>query len=185
MNTIGGYFINKQEDTTSIKENTIIGKNYRFTILTDRLIRLEYSPKGIFEDRPTQRVIYRKFPKVDFQISQSELLLQVTTSYFTLDYVKEKPFSSGKINPGGNLRITLNQTDRVWYYNNPEIRNFGGITYSLDNFEGNLKLDKGLYSTDGFACLDDSDSLILNENGNFTLRQDKEIDLYVFMYRKD
>ena len=31
-------------------ENCISGKNYRFTVLTDRLIRMEYDPMGIFED---------------------------------------------------------------------------------------------------------------------------------------
>ena len=74
MNTIGGYFINKTEDAISIKDNIIVGKKYRFTILTERLIRLEYNPNGIFEDRPTQRIIYRKFPKVNFQVSQSDTL---------------------------------------------------------------------------------------------------------------
>ena len=185
MNTIGGYFQNNKEDTIGIKENTITGKRYRFTILTERLIRLEYNPNGLFEDRPTQKVIYRKFPKVNFQISQSELLLQIITSYFTLDYVKEKNFIGGKFSPGSNLRITLNQTDRVWYYNHPEARNFGGITYSLDNFQGSLKLEKGLYSTDGFAILDDSNSLILDINGNFCARQNKCLDIYIFMYKKD
>ena len=29
-------------------QNCIMGKNYRFTVLTDRLIRMEYDPKGIF-----------------------------------------------------------------------------------------------------------------------------------------
>ncbi len=33
------------------EKSMLIGKNYRFTALTDRLIRLEYSVDGIFEDR--------------------------------------------------------------------------------------------------------------------------------------
>lgn len=185
MNTIEGYFLNKTDDNFSLKENTIRGKKFRFTILTDRLIRLEYNSNGIFEDKFTQRVIFRKFPKVDYQISQTDMLLQIVTPYFTLDYVKEKPFGSSKFTPGNNLKITLNQTDRTWYYGHPEARNFGGIPYSLDNFSGNLKLEKGLYSTDGFAYLDDSNSLVLDENNNFIPRQEKSLDIYVFMYKKD
>ena len=104
---------------------------------------------------------------------------------FTLDYVKDKPFSSGKLTPGSNLKVTLNKTDRIWYYGHPEARNFGGITYSLDNFQGNLKFEKGLYSTDGFACLDDSNSLAIDEFGNFVTKEDNNIDIYIFMYRKD
>ena len=145
MNTVGGYFIGKMEDAISIKENIVQGKKFRFTFLTDRLIRLEYNDKGIFEDKPTSRVIFRRFPKVNFQISQTEMILQLSTSYFTMAYVKEKPFQSSKLTPGNTLKITLNKTDHSWYYGHPEARNFGGITYSLDDFSGKLKLDKGLY----------------------------------------
>lgn len=185
MNTIGGYFVENLANCKCKKDSMIIGNKYRISILTERLVRLEYNPKGIFEDRPTQRVIYRNFPKVNYTATQSETLLQVITSYFTLDYVKEHTFAGSKIAPSTNLKITLNGTDRTWNYNHPEARNYGTITYSLDNFKGKLKLDKGLYSTDGFACIDDSDSLVLNEKGMFQNRPDKELDLYVFMYKKD
>ena len=185
MNTIGNYFCNKQTDAISIKENIIQGKKFRFSFLTDRLIRLEYSESGTFEDRPTSKVIFRKFPKVNFTISQSETIMQFATSYFTVAYVKDKPFSSGKLTPGNTLKITLNNTDHAWYYGHPEARNFGGITYSLDDSNGKVKLEKGLYSTDGFAVLDDSESYVINENGNLVKRENKEIDIYVFMYRKD
>ena len=177
MNTIGGYFVENLANCKCKKDSMIIGNKYRISILTERLVRLEYNPKGFFEDRPTQRVIYRNFPKVNYTATQSETLLQVITSYFTLDYVKEHTFVGSKIAPSTNLKITLNGTDRTWNYNHPEARNYGTITYSLDNFKGKLKLDKGLYSTDGFACIDDSDSLVLNEKGMFQNRPDKELDL--------
>ena len=185
MNTIGGYFLNSMEDAISIKDNIVMGKKFRFTFLTDRLVRLEYNANGNFIDNPTQNVIFRKFPKVEFKVTQSEMLMQISTSYFTLDYVKESPFASSKLTPGNTLKITLNNTDRIWYYGHPEARNFGGINYSLDNFSGNLKLDKGLYSTDGFAILDDSNSYIIDNSSNFVKRSDSGIDVYVFMYRKD
>lgn len=185
MNTIGGYFVENLANCKCKKDSMIIGNKYRISILTERLVRLEYNPKGVFEDRPTQRVIYRNFPKVNYTATQSETLLQVITSYFTLDYVKEHTFVGSKIAPSTNLKITLNGTDRTWNYNHPEARNYGTITYSLDNFRGKLKLDKGLYSTDGFACIDDSDSLVLNEKEMFQNRSDKVLDLYVFMYKKD
>ena len=185
MNNIGKYFVDKKDDNISLKENIVMGKKYRFTLLTERLIRLEYNPNGVFEDRPTGKVMYRKFPKVEYKKDESDMLLQIMTPYFTLDYVKEKNFAGGKFTPSSNLRITLNQTDRIWYYKHPEARNFGGITYSLDNFSGNLKFEKGLYSTDGFAQIDDSNSLVIDEAGNFVERQDKGIDIYVFMYKKD
>ena len=185
MNTIGGYFVENINDGKCRKDNIILGKKYRISILTDRLVRLEYNKNGKFEDRPTQRVIFRNFPKTNFSATQSETLIQIVASYFTVDYVKEQPFVGNKVTPGSTLKITLNNTDRSWHYNHPEARNFGTITYSLDDFKGKLKLDKGLYSTDGFAYIDDSNSLVLNENGTFSSRAEEEMDLYVFMYKKD
>ena len=186
MNTIGNYFIKNMQDGITMKDNIIIGKKFRFTLLTERLVRLEYSPNGKFEDRLSMRVIYRNFPKVKYTITQTETLLQITTAYFTLNYDKNKPFKGSKLAPANNLNIMLNNTEKTWYYAHPEARNFGGIGYSLDDFQGKLKLtNKALYSTDGFAVLDDSDSLVLDASNNFVKREDKNIDIYVFMYKKD
>lgn len=43
--------------------NIIQGENYRITMLTEGLVRLEYSEDGIFEDRATQTVINRDFSR--------------------------------------------------------------------------------------------------------------------------
>ena len=184
MRTIGNYFVGNDNDGLCLKENVIEGKKFRFTLLSERLIRLEYSPTGSFEDRTSQRVIFRRFPNVKYMKSQTESLIQISTSYFTLNYDMNKPFLGSKLAPGSNLNILLNGTDKMWYYHHPEARNFGGLNYSLDDFSGKLKLGKGLYSTDGFAVLDDSDSYVL-DNHNFIKRNEGNIDIYVFMYRKD
>ena len=36
------------------QENMIIGNQYRITVLTEGLVRLEYNADGEFEDRATQ-----------------------------------------------------------------------------------------------------------------------------------
>ena len=57
-----------QYKTTPISnsEAIISGENYRFTVLTDRLMRLEYSHDEKFEDRATQTVVNRKFEVPEF-----------------------------------------------------------------------------------------------------------------------
>ena len=40
----------------------VIKGKCRFTVLTDRFLRLEYDPEGIFEDRPSQTVLNRCLP---------------------------------------------------------------------------------------------------------------------------
>ncbi len=46
----------------------ITGENYRITVLTDRMIRLEYSENGVFEDRRSFAVINRDFDEALVEI---------------------------------------------------------------------------------------------------------------------
>ena len=63
MANVSNYYIDSKNKLISDKESYIIGNKYRFTILTPRMIRLEYSINGVFEDRSTSLVINRSFPK--------------------------------------------------------------------------------------------------------------------------
>ena len=161
------------------------GNKFRITVLSDLLVRLEYSENGLFEDRPTELVMNRKFPVTEFEKKEDAKFLTIKTNYFTLTYQKEMPFAGTKVSPDQNLRIDLNGTDKYWYFNHPEVRNFRGTTFSLDGADGKAKYGKGLYSTDGFVSIDDSKTLIFNEDGTLGKRTDKRIDTYVFMYKRD
>lgn len=175
-------------DYPSILPNSasvITGPKYRITILSEILVRLEYSESNTFEDRPTELVMNRKFQPVNFEKKEDGKYLVITTSYFTLTYLKGAPFVGTKVSPDQNLRINLNDTDKFWFFNHPEVRNFKGTSYSLDGDVARHHLNKGLYSTDGFVSLDDSHSLIFNEDGTLGKRTDRRIDTYVFMYKRD
>lgn len=166
-------------------ENIIQGKSYRFTVLSERLIRLEFNKEGLFEDRPTELVWYRNMESVSFTKKETKKVLEITTSYFHLRYIKEKPFSGGKLNPMRNLRIELLNSDRIWYYGHPEVRNYGAPGVSLDDYQGKLKMKKGLFSVDGFATIDDSKGKIMSESGVVMERGLESIDVYLFLYLKD
>lgn len=166
-------------------ECIIKGNKYRFTILTERLIRMEYNETGKFEDRPTTLVLNRKTEKPEFKVKEDKNYVEIETSYFRLTYRKNKPFYSGKIDTMKNLKVELLNTDRIWYYGHPEVRNYGSPSISLDDNDGKLKLKKGLYSIDGFASIDDSDDNIFNEDGSISIRENKGYDIYLFMYLKD
>ena len=166
----------------SHRNSVFTGKTYRITVLSERLVRLEYSPDGKFVNEKTELAIDRNFPAVDFNIQQDSQFLQITTSYFQLVYKKEAPFTAAKYAPDKNLRVSLVNTDKFWYLGQPEARNFGGSAISLDANGTKTELEKGLYSTDGFATIDDSNSLIYDEEG-FLVKPDHErIDIYLFMY---
>ena len=74
----------------ALKENILQGEKYRITLLTEGLIRLEYSEEGIFEDRATQCVWNRNFPKVNFTYKETEEQLEIFTSMLHLIYNKKK-----------------------------------------------------------------------------------------------
>ncbi len=162
-------------------ESVFKGSKYRITVLTERLVRLEYNENGFFEDYPTEVVWYRNLPKPEFTVSETDSVIRIITKYFELTYKKECKFDSGKFNPTANLKISLLNSDKVWYYGHPEARNYGTNSYTIDD----KKFVKGLYSLDGFATIDDSKTSLILGNGNFKRRDNEGIDLYVFLYNKD
>ena len=62
------------------------GENYRFTVLTSRLIRIEYSEDGNFEDRATQMAINRNFDVPDYRVVQNGSGLEIITKHLRLVY---------------------------------------------------------------------------------------------------
>ena len=68
----------------SLAESQLLGKHYRLTVLTEGLLRLEYSESGVFEDRATGRVISRLFPKADFDTKEEEGRLILSTAFYEL-----------------------------------------------------------------------------------------------------
>lgn len=161
------------------------GIKYRITVLSDILIRLEYSESGTFEDRPTELAKFRDFDVPRVIVTDEEKRLTLKTNYFELIYDKEMPFTGTKLSPDQYLKIKLIGTDRMWFFGQAEARNFKSTCMSLDDRSSIPKLEKGLYSTDGFVSLDDSKSLIFNKDGSVGKRSDNRIDTYLFMYRKD
>lgn len=167
------------------KECVFQGSKYRITVLTERLVRLEYNENGIFEDAPTELVWYRNLPKPEFKVKEDKYFLEITTKYFTLNYIKEKNFYGGKVNPTNYLKIKCNNSDRFWYYGHPEVRNYGAPSLNLSDNNGRVIYHKSLYSLDGFSSIDDSNSKLMLETGEVKERENKGIDIYVFVYLKN
>ena len=164
------------------------GKTFRISVISERIIRLEYSPSGQFIDRPTQLVKKRNLGLPDFSVRQDANIVEVSTKYFVLNYIKNQPFVGSKVDPMRNLKITLTSRDRDrnkdWYYGHPEVRNMYGNMVSGDvNIP--KQLEKGIYSLDGFSSIDDSFNKIIMEDGTLAEPPTDHIDIYVFMYDRD
>ena len=173
----------KSDDKTTVK-----GNNFRITVITERIVRLEYSPSGAFVDRPTQLVVRRNLGYPEFQVHQDGQYVEITTKYFHLVYAKRQPFIGTKVDPAKNLKITLlsHERDRNkdWYYGHPEARNMLGNFIAVD-VPVEKKLCRGLYSLDGFCSIDDSNNKVILEDGTLADPPKNHTDIYVFMYDRD
>lgn len=188
MYPLGKQFEIDCTNSKSDSKSVIQGNNYRISVITERVVRIEYCPTGEFVDRPTQLVKRRNLGLVNFSVKQDNSSLQISTKYFSLYYIKEKSFMGSKLDPMKNLKITLlsHEKDRSkdWYYSHPEARNLGGNMIGVD-VDVLPNYTKGLYSLDGFASFDDSSSMIILEDGTLSARPNGSIDVYVFMYDRD
>ncbi len=172
-------------DPVAPAANQVVGEHYRITVLTPRLLRLEYSPTGRFEDRATQLVLHRDLGPVDFRVVRDATGLHLFTEALTLDY-DEGPFSPSGLTvriaggPGyhSEWRYGIRFEPSIW-----QPGNLGGTARTLDGIDGSLPLEDGLVSTTGYAILPDA-TLALSD-GWVAPRTGGNTDLYYFGYGWD
>ena len=80
----------KNPNSAADPRAVIQGDRYRFTVLSDRVVRMEYSPLGRFVDGETQIVLNRKFPVPEFHVNDSEEKLEIVTDYLVVTYDKKE-----------------------------------------------------------------------------------------------
>lgn len=154
--------------------------NARFSILADRLIRMEYHPQAIFEDRATQTMWYREQAVPDFTVKETEAGIEIETEFLQLSYT-----NIGDGFTADNLSIRLKNSDTIWHYGDTDSANLKGTTRTVDVAHGFVPLDDGLLSRNGWSVLDDSTSLVFDENSWLESRDTGAIDLYFFGYGHD
>lgn len=162
----------------ALSENMITGDKYRITFLTEGLIRLEYDEEGVFEDRPTQMVFFRDFPKADYRVVRTEDGIEVHTKRIHLIY-NEKEFTSW------GLSIQVKGNYSIWYHYGEEIHDLKGTVRTLDMVDGATELEHGILSRFGYSLVDDSRSQVLLPDGWIEPRRKGIKDLYFFGYGHD
>ena len=169
--------------------SVLSGPGWRIQVLTQRLVRIEWSPSGVFEDRPTQVVSRRDFPalpqppRVERHRRGDGEEIRVSTPYLTLTY------DGGDFSPqglcvqarrgaqwGGSWRwgVTEEGTDL-------HFRNLGGTARTLDNVDGRIALEPGIMDGRGVAALVD-DTPAITEEGWVELREAGSRDVYLFVH---
>ena len=165
--------------------NFVLFNNYRITVLTEKLFRIEWSKSKKFCDRATQAVLFRDFGAVDFSVDASNEFVTIATRDVTLKIFEN--YSLSEVTFGDKT------------YKLTESKNLFGTYRTLDGFEGDecmceasanhkgdhVELCNGVCAENGFAIIDDSKSLMFDATGKLLQRQDNIVDDYVFVYGKD
>ncbi|MFT3832798.1 MAG: glycoside hydrolase family 31 protein [Micropruina sp.] len=165
-------------------ESQVSGENYRITVLSDALFRLEYSPDGSFEDRATQMVVNREFEPVEFALHRTKHGIEIVTDTVRLNY-DEQPFSPGGLYAhlagGGGHRRTWRFGERQQVAAGRDA-NLGGTARTLDEVDGPTDLEDGVLSFLGSAVLDDSSTMTLDADGWIAPRTVGSTDIYLFAH---
>ncbi len=154
------------------KDNIILCNNVRVTVLTERMVRIEYSPEGKFTDLPSQSVWFRNFGKVEFTSKENADLLTVKTN--KTEFIIN--------NQTGSFKSALINGKQVPYSSG---KNLKGTTRTLDQAYGPKELDDGVLARDGVSVYDDSKTLLLNEDGMLSQRETDTKDIYAFAFGND
>ncbi|BCN31488.1 glycoside hydrolase family 31 protein [Anaeromicropila herbilytica] len=167
---------------TAAKSNTssiIKGVNYRFTVLTDYLVRMEYNSEDHFVDLPSQTVWCRDFPELEYELIEDGEYIVIQTKGFKLEYKKGYMFSKG------TLKIqTISEHGtplEIWHYGDP-YQTLKGTLRTLDEVDGSKELGEGMISRQGYTLLDDSKSYLINDEGIIQARPQNHFDCYFFGY---
>lgn len=182
LNSVCGGKMNPMADKSAM----VCGDKYRFTILTPRLIRIEYNENGVFEDRATQTVVNRLFDVPRFQVIEDKKELRIITDNVEIRYTKE-PFSSNSLSArytGKNSAVKAGASSSEWHFGEKTRFNLKGTARTLDDVNGACELENGIMSKGEITVLDDSHTLAITEDGWVEPRNADGIDQYLFCYGK-
>jgi alpha-glucosidase (family GH31 glycosyl hydrolase) len=167
-------------------EGIVVDDNIRLTVFTPKLLRIEYSPTCAFEDRASQIILHRNVVPPHYTVNKENNYLILTTESICLKCTSttSKPSKENlsiEIFPGKFLKET-----KIWKFGDSSDKNLKGTTRTLDFQDGEVPLESGLISRDGWSIVDDSQGLIL-ENGWPTPRNasPNSVDIYFFGYGLD
>ncbi len=175
--------------------------NARFTVLTSRLVRMEWAEDAQFEDRATLAVVNRRLEVPSFRVQKSRNGVVITTKDLTLRYKGPGRFCEK------NLSVSFIMADSQakkgvrkvkWTPGMDDSGNLMGTYRTLDGCKGysqiNYKGDvyeQGILSRDGWAVVDESARHILVKDGSdwgewvAPRPEGDRQDLYLFAYGHD
>ena len=171
------------------KENIVFWKDYRVTILQDRLFRIEKNEQKIFRDKATLSVFYRDMPvqKFDVQKKEKECLIITVACKLILrekreDCRVELQGALLEIDNMANLKGTYRTLDG---YNGKRFFGLQGNVSHHKTLHQDIQLEDGVCSKNGVAVFDDARSNTLDFDGEVKEEFGLGSDEYLFAYGND
>jgi hypothetical protein len=151
-------------DPVAVPAAVVTSGNARFTVLTSRMIRIQYSASAMFEDRATFAIVNRRLPVPQFTTETADGYLYIRTADVTLRYKVGSVFKATDKKPDNlMLSFQLNGRNVIWYPGKDDSMNLLGTNRTLDGAWGDNKrgnLEKGLLSRAGWSIIDESPSTL-------------------------
>lgn len=143
----------------------------RFSVLSERILRVEKRTESGFVDLPSQSVICRNFAKPRFNATETEdeVRIETTSAVFVTD---KRTLKTECVTPLGTARPARRD-------------NLGGTARTLDMTNGRVRTGQGVMSRGGVAEYDDSHSCLIGENAMLVPRPEGGKDKYVFAFGHD
>lgn len=150
------------------RSNVVLSGNFRISVITERLIRFEWSADRFFEDRMTLAVVNRDLGERKFSLRRDGARLTVDTGMVKIVLRDD----GGKFSEE-NLSVSFDLGGRsvCWHPGMPDTGNLGGTCRTLDNFDADVhcetgaapEIGKGFISRDGWSLIDDSRNILLDD----------------------
>lgn len=161
---------------------TVVAGRARFTLLTPRLVRMEWSPSARFEDHASYAFPVRRSAPPAFTTATAGAVTTIDTGALVVTFTNDgRPFHAD------NLAIRLTgPVTAEWAPGQLNPGNLGGARRTVDDCRGDAVLEPGLVSRSGWAVVDDSATAVFEADGWPVGRAEpKALDWYFFGYGHD
>lgn len=198
--------VSHAQNPKASEKATVVCGNARFTVLTDRLIRMEWAGDGKFEDRASLAIVNRDLDVPSFTASKKAEGVTIKTKSVTLVYNGGGKFNADNLSvnfkmngkavkwaPGmegkGNLKGTTRTLDRITGRSSKSTLSY--LDRGSEGTTSPVELEDGILSRDGWVIVDESERHVLEKNdsdwGEWIAERpegDRQ-DLYIFAYGHD
>jgi hypothetical protein len=135
----------------------VLAGEARFTVLTPRMIRMEWSATRQFEDRASLVFINRRQSVPPFKTDTRQGWLTISTGSLTLRY---RPGSGTFTAKNLSVEFDVDGKPVIWRPGMEDKGNLRGTTRTLDGVNGPSSIEPGLVSRDGWVVVDDTTRLL-------------------------